>query len=53
VFDVGENQKEACDLLNIKIVKWLSEISEELNAHAIHFSTDFVFDGEKGDYKKN
>jgi dTDP-4-dehydrorhamnose reductase len=46
--DVCKNQKEACDLLNVSIVKWLSEISEELTVHLIHLSTDFFFDGIKG-----
>jgi dTDP-4-dehydrorhamnose reductase len=50
--DVCEDQKEACDLLNVTMVKWLSEIAEELKAHVIHLSTDFVFDGIKGNYKE-
>ncbi|SDS20609.1 dTDP-4-dehydrorhamnose reductase [Polaribacter sp. KT25b] len=50
--DDCENNKEACDLLNITVVKWLSEISEELGTHLIHLSTDFVFDGLKGNYKE-
>ncbi|QXP67172.1 NAD(P)-dependent oxidoreductase [Polaribacter sp. AHE13PA] len=50
--DDCENQKAACDLLNITVVKWLSEISAELNAHLIHISTDFIFDGIKGNYKE-
>ena len=50
--DDCENNKAACDLLNITVVKWLSEISEELNAHLIHISTDFIFDGIKGNYKE-
>ncbi|WP_341222294.1 SDR family oxidoreductase [Polaribacter atrinae] len=50
--DDCENQKAACDLLNVTVVKWLSEISEEINAHLIHISTDFIFDGIKGNYKE-
>ncbi|UAM98821.1 dTDP-4-dehydrorhamnose reductase [Polaribacter litorisediminis] len=50
--DVCENQKEACDLLNVSVVKWLSEIADELGVHLIHLSTDFVFDGIKGNYKE-
>ncbi|MDP5104944.1 MAG: SDR family oxidoreductase [Polaribacter sp.] len=50
--DVCEEHKEACDLLNITVVKWLAEISKSLNVHLIHLSTDFVFDGEKGNYKE-
>jgi len=50
--DDCENNKEACDLLNVDVVKWLSEIAKEINAHVIHISTDFIFDGVKGNYKE-
>ncbi|MHB0754038.1 SDR family oxidoreductase [Polaribacter sp. M15] len=50
--DDCELAKEACDVLNIDVVQWLAEISEELNIHVIHLSTDFIFDGEKGYYKE-
>lgn len=50
--DDCETNKEACDLLNIDVVKWLTEVSEETNSHLIHLSTDFIFDGEKGYYKE-
>ncbi|QTD37229.1 NAD(P)-dependent oxidoreductase [Polaribacter batillariae] len=48
--DDCENNKEACDLLNVTVVKWLTEISKVINAHLIHISTDFIFDGKKGNY---
>jgi dTDP-4-dehydrorhamnose reductase len=50
--DACENQKDACDLLNVSVVKWLSEISQKLNTHLIHISTDFIFDGKQGNYKE-
>lgn len=50
--DDCESQKEACDLLNVSVVSWLTEISEEIKAHVIHISTDFIFDGKKGLYKE-
>ena len=50
--DDCENNKEACDLLNIDVVKWLAEFSDKINAHLIHLSTDFIFDGKKGNYKE-
>ncbi len=50
--DDCETHKEACDLLNVDVVKWLTEVSEEMNIHLIHLSTDFIFDGEKGYYKE-
>ena len=50
--DDCENNKDACDLLNVDVVKWLAEISDEIDAHLIHLSTDFIFDGKKGNYKE-
>ena len=50
--DACENDKLACEVLNVTVVKWLAEISKELNAHIVHISTDFIFDGEKGFYKE-
>ena len=50
--DDCEGNKEACDLLNVTVVKWLEQVSHEINAHLIHLSTDFIFDGLKGNYKE-
>ncbi len=50
--DVCEDEKEACDLLNIEAVKYLADISKKINAHLIHISTDFIFDGTQGYYKE-
>lgn len=50
--DQCEEEKETCDLLNVEMVRWISEIAPQVNAHIIHISTDFVFDGEKGYYKE-
>lgn len=51
--DDCEIHKTECDILNVDVVKWLKEISEIINCHLIHLSTDFIFDGEKGYYKEN
>ena len=51
--DVCEDQQEKCDDLNVNAVKYLSEISVEINAHLIHISTDFIFDGKNGPYSEN
>lgn len=51
--DACENDKPACDALNIDAVKYLIEAAKPLNAHLIHISTDFVFDGENGPYKED
>jgi dTDP-4-dehydrorhamnose reductase len=50
--DACEDHKEACDLLNVEAVKYLTDISKEINAHLIHISTDFIFDGTQGYYKE-
>ena len=50
--DDCEVQKDACDILNVEVVKWLKEVSELTHAQLIHLSTDFIFDGEKGYYKE-
>jgi len=50
--DVCESEKEACDVLNVSVVKWLAETSLKINAHVVHISTDFIFDGKQGNYKE-
>ncbi|QNM85941.1 SDR family oxidoreductase [Polaribacter pectinis] len=50
--DACENNKQECDALNIDVVKTLVKVSEEINTHIIHISTDFIFDGKKGYYKE-
>ena len=50
--DVCETNKDDCDILNVELVKWLADISKEINAHLIHLSTDFIFDGKIGYYKE-
>ncbi|PWG05260.1 SDR family oxidoreductase [Polaribacter aquimarinus] len=51
--DDCEINKSACDVLNIDVVKFLALISDKINAHLIHISTDFIFDGKKGNYKED
>ncbi|WP_296636324.1 SDR family oxidoreductase [Polaribacter sp.] len=51
--DDCEIKKAACDILNVEVVKWLSEICKNINAHLIHISTDFIFDGKKGWYTES
>lgn len=50
--DDCEIYQKACDILNVEVVKWLAEVSEKINCHLIHLSTDFIFDGKKGFYKE-
>jgi len=50
--DACEDHKDECDLLNVEAVRYLTQISKEINAHLIHISTDFIFDGTQGYYKE-
>lgn len=51
--DACESDKELCWNLNVNAVKYQIEASEKHQAHFIHLSTDFVFDGEAGPYKED
>jgi len=48
--DDCETQMELCDLLNVTAVDYLVEACNDINAHFIHLSTDFIFDGKNGPY---
>jgi dTDP-4-dehydrorhamnose reductase len=51
--DACENDREACYDLNVNAVQYLTAICSEIKAHLIHLSTDFIFDGEKGNYSED
>ena len=51
--DACEDNKQECDALNVDAVKYLSDCAIEINAHLVHISTDFIFDGIKGNYKES
>jgi dTDP-4-dehydrorhamnose reductase len=46
--DYCETDHEGCDKLNISAVKYLVNACNSINAHLIHLSTDFIFDGQHG-----
>ncbi len=50
--DLCEDEKEACDALNVDAVKYLADACANIDAHLIQISTDFIFDGEDGPYKE-
>ena len=45
--DLCETQPERAFLINAEAPRVVTEICEEKNARLIHFSTDYVFDGDK------
>ena len=51
--DACEKDKEGCFDLNVNVVQCLRDLSLKINAHLIHISTDFIFDGEKGNYTED
>ena len=51
--DACENDKIGCYDLNVSFVQYLAAICSEINAHLIHISTDFIFDGKKGNYTED
>ena len=48
--DLCEDEKKACDTLNVDAVKYLADACLKVDAHLIQISTDFIFDGEDGPY---
>jgi dTDP-4-dehydrorhamnose reductase len=50
--DLCEDEKQACDALNVDAVRYLANACANIDAHLIQISTDFIFDGENGPYKE-
>ena len=50
--DLCEEKKTECDDLNVNAVQYLADACDKIDAHLIHISTDFIFDGEDGPYKE-
>ena len=48
--DDCEDQQEACWQLNVLAVDHLVRACAAINAHLVHLSTDFIFDGAAGPY---
>jgi len=48
--DLCEDEKQACDALNVEAVRYLADACEKIDTHLIQISTDFIFDGEDGPY---
>lgn len=50
--DGAEDSPEAAYQLNAGFVGQLAELCKQLQVPLVHFSTNYVFDGEKGEYKE-
>jgi len=48
--DACELDKEGCVAQNIDAVKYVVSAANAVNAHLVHLSTDFIFDGTAGPY---
>jgi dTDP-4-dehydrorhamnose reductase len=48
--DLCETEKETAWKINVKGVEYLAEASRVIDAHLVHISTDYVFDGTRGPY---
>ncbi|MCB0489132.1 MAG: SDR family oxidoreductase [Cyclobacteriaceae bacterium] len=46
--DDCETDRDACWLSNVSAVEYLVDACAKINAHLIHISTDFIFDGSHG-----
>ncbi len=51
--DTCETDKEGAERLNVDAVEYIVEAANEVGAHLIHLSTDFIFDGEAGPYNED
>lgn len=51
--DLSETERETAWKVNVKGVEYISEAARVIDAHIIHISTDYVFDGLKGPYAEN
>ena len=51
--DACEVNESECQKINVDAVRYLLAVSKSINAHLIHLSTDFVFDGENGPYRED
>ena len=50
--DTCELNPEECELVNVTASRYLFDASQNINAHFQLLSTDFIFDGVKGNYKE-
>lgn len=50
--DACETDKKLAHTLNVTLVEHLTRIARQADAHLVHLSTDYVFDGQEGPYSE-
>jgi len=50
--DLSETERETAWKVNVKGVEYVAEAARVIDAHVIHISTDYVFDGKRGPYSE-
>jgi len=51
--DLSEKQREGTWKANVKGVEFITEAARVIDAHVIHISSDYIFDGKEGPYDEN
>ena len=51
--DLCETERETAWKINVKGVEYIAESARVIDAHLVHISTDYVFDGKNGPYLEN
>lgn len=48
--DLSETERELAWKINVKGVEYLAEAARVIDAHIVHISSDYIFDGKNGPY---
>ena len=51
--DLSEKLREDAWKINVKGVEYIADAARAIDAHIIHISTDYIFDGKEGPYSEN
>lgn len=51
--DQSETERELAWKINVKGVEYLAEAARVIDAHLVHISTDYIFDGKNGPYNES
>ncbi len=51
--DLSEKERETAWKINVKGVEYLAEAARAIDAHIIHISSDYIFDGTSGPYSES